>query len=91
MKAEKAEKRKLEKEAQNWKKGKFAVRFIIVYCLFSFVESGNVGHLLTRFVEKGLSYCITSNPIEKSILWRMWMPDQVAQVRLENFSLLIKF
>ncbi|KAL0916546.1 hypothetical protein M5K25_014067 [Dendrobium thyrsiflorum] len=41
---------------------------------------GNLGHLLARFAERGLSYRITSNPIEKSILWKITVPEQIAQV-----------
>lgn len=81
LKAEKAEKRKLEKETQNWEKGKFAVKSIVAVIDAKIVENGSIGgHLLTRFAEKGLSYRITSNPVEKSILWQMRMPDQIAQV-----------
>lgn len=40
----------------------------------------HVGHLLTRFAEKGFSYRITKNPIEGSIFWKMDVPDEVAQV-----------
>lgn len=41
-----------------------------------------IGHLLTRFAEKGLSFRITSNPIERSILWKMNVPDELSQVRM---------
>lgn len=38
------------------------------------------GNLLTRFAEKGLAYRITSNPIERSIIWTMNFPEHVSQV-----------
>lgn len=40
----------------------------------------SLGHLLTRFAEKGLTYRITSNPIERSIVWNMAVPDQISKV-----------
>jgi hypothetical protein len=40
-----------------------------------------IGHLLTRFAEKGLTYRITSNPIEKSIVWTMTVPENISQVK----------
>lgn len=41
-----------------------------------------LGHLLTRFAEKGLTYRITSNPIERSIVWTMTVPEHISQVRI---------
>ncbi|XP_020241384.1 crossover junction endonuclease EME1B isoform X2 [Asparagus officinalis] len=81
LKAEAAEKKKLEKEKQKWEKGKLAVKSIVAEIDAKVVENGSVGgHLLTRLAEKGLSFRITSNPIERSILWQMSVPDQIAQI-----------
>ena len=45
----------------------------------------DVGHLLTRFAEKGLSFRVTSNPVERSIMWKMNVPDHIAKVRCRSF------
>ncbi|XP_073004408.1 crossover junction endonuclease EME1B isoform X2 [Typha latifolia] len=80
MKAEAAEMRKLEKEKQKWEKGKLALKSIVAEIDANVIENGSIGgHLLTRFAEKGLSFRITSNPIEGSILWRIIVPDHIAQ------------
>ncbi|KAG5529267.1 hypothetical protein RHGRI_029833 [Rhododendron griersonianum] len=81
MKAEAAELKKLEKEKQKWEKGKFALNSIVANVDAKVVELGSVGgHLLTRFAEKGLTYRITSNPIERSIVWNMAVPDQISKL-----------
>ncbi|KAJ6810987.1 crossover junction endonuclease EME1B isoform X1 [Iris pallida] len=81
LKAEAAEIKKIEKEKQKWEKGKFAIKSIVAEIDTKVVENGSVGgHLLTRFAEKGLSYRITSNPFERSIMWKMSVPDQVSQL-----------
>ncbi|XP_029122780.1 uncharacterized protein [Elaeis guineensis] len=81
LKAEAAEMRKLVKEKQKWERGKYALKSIVAEIDTKVVENGLVGgHLLTRLAEKGLSFRITSNPIERSIMWKMNMPDQIAQL-----------
>lgn len=40
----------------------------------------SLGHLLTRFADKGISYRITSNPIERTIVWNMAVPEEVSLV-----------
>ncbi|KAG1359066.1 crossover junction endonuclease EME1B [Cocos nucifera] len=83
LKAEAAEMRKLVKEKQKWERGKYALKSIVAEIDTKVVENGLVGgHLLTRLAEKSLSFRITSNPIERSIMWKMNMPDQIAQVSL---------
>ncbi|KAA8530964.1 hypothetical protein F0562_005669 [Nyssa sinensis] len=77
LKAEAAQMKKLQKEKQKWEKGKFAVKSIVAEIDTKVVELGSVGgHLLTKFAEKGLTYRITSNPIERSIVWTMTVPEQ---------------
>ncbi|PKU79853.1 crossover junction endonuclease EME1B [Dendrobium catenatum] len=81
LKAEAAELKKLEKEKQKWEKGKLALKSIIAEIDAKVLENGSIGgHLLARFAERGLSYRITSNPIEKSILWKITVPEQIAQL-----------
>ncbi|XP_020590637.1 crossover junction endonuclease EME1B [Phalaenopsis equestris] len=81
LKADAAELKKLEKEKQKWEKGKLALKSIIAEIDAKFLENGSIGgHLLTRFAERGLSYRVTSNPIEKSILWKITVPEQIAQL-----------
>ncbi|KAE9449850.1 hypothetical protein C3L33_18265, partial [Rhododendron williamsianum] len=89
MKAEAAELKKLEKEKQKWEKGKFALNSIVANVDAKVVELGSVGgHLLTRFAEKGLTYRITSNPIERSIVWNMAVPDQISKLSSNSDDIL---
>lgn len=39
-----------------------------------------LGHLLTRLAEKGITFRIKSNPIERSILWTMNVPEHISEV-----------
>ncbi|KAJ8637800.1 hypothetical protein MRB53_012067 [Persea americana] len=81
MKAEVAAMKKLQKEKEKWEKGKFALKFIVAEIDKRVVEVGSIGgHLLTRFAEKGLTFRVTSNPIEKSILWKLDVPDQISEL-----------
>ncbi|KAI9164783.1 hypothetical protein LWI28_002014 [Acer negundo] len=80
LKAEAAELKKIEKEKQKWEKGKFAQKSIVAEIDAKVIELGSVGgHLLTRFADKGLTYRITSNPIERSIVWAMTVPEHIAK------------
>ncbi|KAK1586997.1 hypothetical protein Q3G72_008396 [Acer saccharum] len=80
LKAEAAELKKIEKEKQKWEKGKFAQKSIVAEIDAKVIELGSVGgHLLTRFADKGLTYRITSNPIERSIVWTMTVPEHIAK------------
>ncbi|KAF5179871.1 Crossover junction endonuclease eme1b, partial [Thalictrum thalictroides] len=81
LKAEAAEAKKLQKEQQMWEKGKFALKSIVAEIDAKVVELGSIGgHLLSMFADKGLSFRITSNPIERSILWTMSVPEQFAEL-----------
>ncbi|XP_038987985.1 crossover junction endonuclease EME1B-like [Phoenix dactylifera] len=81
LKAEEAETKKWVKEKQKWERGKYALKSVVADFDAKVVENGLVGgHLLTRFAEKGLSFRITSNPIERSIMWKMNVPDKIAQI-----------
>ncbi|XP_006357352.1 crossover junction endonuclease EME1B-like [Solanum tuberosum] len=83
-KAEAAEQKKLEKEKQKWEKGKFAHKSIVAQIDTKVVELGSIGgHLLTRLAEKGLSYQIKSNPIERSIVWSMSVPEELSKISSE--------
>lgn len=84
QKAEAAEMKKVQKEKQKWEKGKFALKSIVALIDTRIVELGPIGgHLITRLAENGISYRITSNPIEKSILWTMGIPEQLSQIPSE--------
>ncbi|KAI5672778.1 hypothetical protein M9H77_13142 [Catharanthus roseus] len=81
QKAEAAEMKKVQKEKQKWEKGKFALKSIVAEIDTKVVEVGSIGgHLLTRFAEKGLSFRIKSNPIERSIVWTMTVPEELSQM-----------
>ncbi|KAG6660828.1 crossover junction endonuclease EME1B-like isoform X2 [Carya illinoinensis] len=81
QKAEAAELKKMQKEKKKWEKGKLASKSIVAEIDAKVVELGSVGgHLLTRFAEKGLTYRITSNPIERSIVWTMTVPEHLSQL-----------
>ncbi|CAO2036755.1 unnamed protein product [Urochloa humidicola] len=79
MKDELAKKKKKEKEIQQWESGKFALERITVEIDKSVAESGFGGCLLSSLSEKGFSYKLTENSIEGSILWKMDVPDDIAQ------------
>ncbi|XP_017973080.1 PREDICTED: crossover junction endonuclease EME1B isoform X2 [Theobroma cacao] len=88
LKAEAAEFKKLQKERQKWEKGKFALKSIVAEIDTKVVELGSIGgHLLSRFAEKGLTYRITSNPIEKSIVWTMTVPEHISQLSPEGLEI----
>ncbi|KAF5199856.1 Crossover junction endonuclease eme1b [Thalictrum thalictroides] len=81
LKAEAAEAKKLQKEQQKWEKGKSSLKFISVEIDAKVVELGAVGgHLISKLAEKGISYSITSNPIERSILWKLCLPEQDSEL-----------
>ncbi|KAL7254680.1 hypothetical protein ACSBR1_008933 [Camellia fascicularis] len=88
MKAEAAELKKLQKEKQKWEKGKFALKSVVAEIDTKVVELGSVGgHLLTRFAEKGLTFRITPNPIERSILWNMSVPEEISQLPSDGIEI----
>ncbi|KAK9111175.1 hypothetical protein Scep_018694 [Stephania cephalantha] len=81
LKAEALEMKKLQKEQQKWEKGNFALKSIVAEIDAKVVELGSIGgHLLSRFAEKGLNFRITSNPIERSIIWKMPVPEQLSKL-----------
>ncbi|KAL6523732.1 hypothetical protein OROGR_017335 [Orobanche gracilis] len=87
-KAEAAELKKSKKEMQKWEKGKYAVKSIVAEIDKRVVELGSIGgYLLTRFAEKGLSYHITSNPVERSIVWNMVVPNEISTVASERIEI----
>ncbi|KAG8481518.1 hypothetical protein CXB51_026355 [Gossypium anomalum] len=88
LKAEAVEFKKLQKERQKWEKGKFAVKSIVAEIDTKVVELGSIGgHLLSRLADKGLTYRITSNPIEKSIVWTMTVPEHISQLSPEGLEI----
>ncbi|RZC87162.1 hypothetical protein C5167_042093 [Papaver somniferum] len=87
QKAEAAELKKLQKEQQKWENGKFALKSIVAEIDAKVVEIGAIGDIgyypgpiLTRLAEKGLNYRVTSNPIERSILWTITVPDELSKL-----------
>ncbi|KAJ4822207.1 hypothetical protein Tsubulata_013570 [Turnera subulata] len=81
LRAQAAELKKMEKEKQKWEKGKFALKSIVAEFDTKVVEQGSVGgHLLSRFADKGLTYRITKNPIERSITWTMSVPEHISEL-----------
>ncbi|XWS29430.1 hypothetical protein CRYUN_Cryun24cG0029000 [Craigia yunnanensis] len=88
LKAEAAKFKKLQKEMQKFEKGKFALKSIVAEIDAKVVELGSIGgHLLSRFADKGLTYRITSNPIEKSIVWTMTVPEHISQLSPEGLEI----
>ncbi|XP_024977798.1 crossover junction endonuclease EME1B-like [Cynara cardunculus var. scolymus] len=80
LKQQAAEMKKLQKEIQSWEKGKLAQQSIMAQIDTKVVEQGSVGgQLLTNLAEKGITFQITSNPVERSIIWTMSVPENVAQ------------
>ncbi|XP_004309921.1 PREDICTED: crossover junction endonuclease EME1A-like [Fragaria vesca subsp. vesca] len=81
LKAKAADMKKIEKEMQRWEKGKVALKSIVAEIDCKVVELGSVGgNLLTRFAERGIPYRIKANPIERSIVWTMKVPEQFSQL-----------
>ncbi|KAL0381538.1 UNVERIFIED_CONTAM: Crossover junction endonuclease EME1B [Sesamum angustifolium] len=79
LKRKAAEMKKYKKEMQKWEKGKYALKSIVAEIDKKVVELGSIGgHLLTRFAEKGLTYHITSNPMERTIVWTMVVPEEIS-------------
>ncbi|ESQ46090.1 hypothetical protein EUTSA_v10000122mg [Eutrema salsugineum] len=78
LKAEEAERKKLEKEKQKWEKGKLALKSIVAEIDTKVVEGSIGGLLLLRFSEKGIAFRIAPNPIERSIVWTMTIPEDIA-------------
>ncbi|PPD78740.1 hypothetical protein GOBAR_DD24327 [Gossypium barbadense] len=88
LKAEAVEFKKLQKERQKWEKGKFALKSIVAEIDTKVVELGSIGgHLLSRLADKGLTYRITSNPIEKSIVWTMAVPEHISQLSPDGLEI----
>ncbi|XP_024014206.1 crossover junction endonuclease EME1B isoform X2 [Eutrema salsugineum] len=78
LKAEEAERKKLEKEKQKWEKGKLALKSIVAEIDTKVVEGSIGGLLLSRFSEKGITFRVAPNPIERSIVWTMTIPEDIA-------------
>ncbi|KFK32861.1 hypothetical protein AALP_AA6G296600 [Arabis alpina] len=76
LKAEEAKRAKLEKEKQKWENGKLALKSIVAEIDVKLVEGSVGGSLLSRLNEKGIKYSLISNPIEKSIVWTMSIPQE---------------
>ncbi|KAJ9670914.1 hypothetical protein PVL29_027078 [Vitis rotundifolia] len=88
LKAEAAEVKKLQKEKQKWEKGKLALKSIVAQIDTKVIELGSIGgHLLSRFAEKGLTFRVTSNPIARSIVWTMTVPEQISQLSPEGMEI----
>nr|VDD37128.1 unnamed protein product [Brassica oleracea] len=78
QKAIEAERKKLEKEKQKWEKGKLALKSIVAEIDTKLVEGSIGGLLLSRFSEKGITFRVAPNPIERSIVWTMTIPEDIA-------------
>ncbi|RID48052.1 hypothetical protein BRARA_I04599 [Brassica rapa] len=78
QKAIEAERKKLEKEKQKWEKGKLALKSIVAEIDTKVVEGSIGGLLLSRFSEKGITFRVAPNPIERSIVWTMTIPEDIA-------------
>ncbi|KAL1191986.1 Crossover junction endonuclease EME1B [Cardamine amara subsp. amara] len=79
LKAEEAERKKLEKEKKKWEKGKLALKSIVAEIDTKVVEGSIGGLMLSRFSEKGITIRVAPNPIERSIVWTMTIPEDIAQ------------
>ncbi|XP_010472178.1 PREDICTED: crossover junction endonuclease EME1A-like isoform X3 [Camelina sativa] len=78
MKAEDAEHKKLEKEKKKWEKDK-ALKSIVALIDNKLIEESFGGRLVSGLQEKGITYRVTSNPIERSIVWEITLPEDIAQ------------
>ncbi|XP_010472210.1 PREDICTED: crossover junction endonuclease EME1B-like isoform X2 [Camelina sativa] len=78
LKAEEADRKKLEKEKKKWEKGKLALKSIVAEIDTKVVEGSIGGLLLSWFSEKGITIHVGPNPIERSIVWTMTVPEDIA-------------
>ncbi|KAF6157840.1 hypothetical protein GIB67_003740 [Kingdonia uniflora] len=77
-KAEALKMKNLQKKQQKWEKGKSAETSIVAHIDAKVAELGMIGGtVLSRLAEKGVKIHVTSNPIEKSILWKMEVPEEI--------------
>ncbi|EOA29032.1 hypothetical protein CARUB_v10025286mg [Capsella rubella] len=78
LKAEEADRKELEKEKKKWEKGKLALKSIVAEIDTKVIEGSSGGLLLSRFSEKGIKIHVGPNPIERSIVWSMTIPEDIA-------------
>ncbi|KAL6651516.1 hypothetical protein ACP70R_010441 [Stipagrostis hirtigluma subsp. patula] len=78
MKAQLAEKKRKEKEIRKWESGKLALKCIAAE-IHSSLKSCSIRGFKEKFKED-LSCQFTANSIEGSILWKMEIPDDIAQM-----------
>ncbi|CAA7044820.1 unnamed protein product [Microthlaspi erraticum] len=79
LKAEEAQQRKLDKERQKLENVKLALKSIVAEIDVQLVEGSIGAPLISMFSEKGITYRVTSNPIKRSIVWTMTLPEEIAQ------------
>ncbi|KAK9713303.1 hypothetical protein RND81_06G018200 [Saponaria officinalis] len=83
LKAEAAKLKELEKEKKKLEKFKFSEKNIIAKIDTKVIQLGKIGgHLVTKFGEKDLKFDLTSNLVEKSIIWRMTAPEGTSQLSI---------
>ncbi|KMT09254.1 hypothetical protein BVRB_6g133530 isoform B [Beta vulgaris subsp. vulgaris] len=80
LKAEAAKQKQLEKEKKRLEKYKFSEKDIVAEVDPKVLSGSLGGPLLTMFADKHLNFKITPNPIEKTIVWRMNIPDGMSQL-----------
>ncbi|XP_011101946.1 crossover junction endonuclease EME1B-like [Sesamum indicum] len=69
--------KKYKTEMQKWEMAKYTLKSIVGEIDQKVVELGSIGgHLVTRFAEKGVTYCTTSNPMERTIVWTTVVPKE---------------
>ncbi|XP_057531011.1 crossover junction endonuclease EME1B-like [Amaranthus tricolor] len=78
-KAEVARLKQLEKEKKKLEKYKLSEKDIVAEIDLKVLSGSLGGPLLTMFDEKRLCHNLTSNPIEKSIVWRLTPPQGMSQ------------
>ncbi|KAH9608526.1 hypothetical protein KSS87_004094 [Heliosperma pusillum] len=83
LKAEAAKLKELEKEKKKLEKFKYSEKNILAKIDTKVIQLGKIGgHLVTKFGEKDLNFELTSNLVEKSIIWRMTVPEGTSQLSL---------
>ncbi|XP_074308634.1 uncharacterized protein LOC141643389 isoform X3 [Silene latifolia] len=83
LKAEAAKLKELEKEKKKLEKFKFSEKNIVAKIDAKVIQLGKIGgHLVTMFGDKGLKFELTSNLVEKSIIWSMSVPEGTSQLSL---------
>ncbi|CAM6098288.1 unnamed protein product [Calypogeia fissa] len=80
-------KKRLDKQEEEWQKGKNALRNTIMYIDTRLIDSKPMGSLLlNQITAKNYTYKSRENPIEHTVVWTMKRPPVDSQVEAEGLG-----